>query len=203
MAVALPLHSTILREPAADLINRIASSSLSKAKQTNRLGDSANAAFWLNNLGVRLGLLGRREQALKEIQKAVRLYRGLAEDRPVDFRQGLARSLHNLGSRFAALERREEALAATEEAVRLCREISAAEDPEVFIPDLARSLSDLGNRLKALRRREEALRAAEEAVRLYRALAKAYCLDAYLPDLSLALNNLATCCAIWGGARRR
>ena len=39
-------------------------------------------AMSLNNLGIRLSNLGRREDALKASQEAVDIYRALAKDRP-------------------------------------------------------------------------------------------------------------------------
>ena len=54
----------------------------------------------LNNLAVRLGDLGRREDALAAIQEAVTIYRELAAARPDAFRPDLARSLNNLAIRW-------------------------------------------------------------------------------------------------------
>ncbi len=142
-----------------------------------------------NNLSLRLRDLGRREDAIKASEEAVRLYRELAAARPEAFTPDLARSLNNLSNCLRDLGRREEALNASEEAVRLHRELAAAQ-PEAFTPDLARSLNNLSNRLSGLGRREDALNVSEEAVRLYRELAAARP-EAFTPDLASSLNNLS------------
>ena len=54
----------------------------------------------LNNLSVRLGELGRREEALAAIQEAVTIRRELAAARPDAFRPDLASSLNNLSHRL-------------------------------------------------------------------------------------------------------
>ncbi|MDI7268572.1 MAG: tetratricopeptide repeat protein [Myxococcota bacterium] len=77
----------------------------------------AELARLANNLGMRLGELGRREEALAATQEAVEIRRELSRARPDAFLPDLAGSLNNLGNRLSELGRREEALAATQEAV--------------------------------------------------------------------------------------
>ncbi len=156
----------------------------------DRAEDPERRAGYANNLAVRLGALGRREDALAAAEEAVALRRRLAEARPDAFTPDLAASLNNLASFLSALGRREDALAAAEEAVALRRALAEAR-PDAFTPDLAMSLTNLANRLSALGRREDALEAAEEAAGLYRRLA-ADRPDAFAPDLAGSLNNLAS-----------
>ena len=54
----------------------------------------------LNNLSLRLGDLGWREEALTAIQEATEVYRELAAARPDAFRPDLAQSLNNLAVRL-------------------------------------------------------------------------------------------------------
>jgi tetratricopeptide (TPR) repeat protein len=119
----------------------------------------------LNNLGNRLGELGRREEALAAARDATDVCRRLAAERPDAFSPFLAGSLDNLGNRLSELGRREEALAATHAAVDI-RQRLAGERPDTFRPFLAVSLDNLSIRLSNLGRREEALTAVREAVTL-------------------------------------
>jgi tetratricopeptide (TPR) repeat protein len=75
----------------------------------------------LVNLAVRLGSLGRREDALAAIQEAVTIRRDLAAARPDAFRPDLAMALNNLAVRLASMGQREDALAASQEAASINR----------------------------------------------------------------------------------
>ena len=100
----------------------------------------------LTNLGVRLGDLGRREEALSVMQEAVVFYRRLAEQRPEVFVADLAGSLNDLSEILSGLGRCEAALEVAEEAVAIRRDLAKSR-PEACLPDLAMSLNNLGNRL--------------------------------------------------------
>jgi tetratricopeptide (TPR) repeat protein len=82
----------------------------------------------LNNLGVRLSELGRRQEALAPTEEAVTIYRRLAASNPEAWLPDLAGSLNNLGVRLSRLGRRQEALASTEEAVTIYRGLAASSD---------------------------------------------------------------------------
>jgi tetratricopeptide (TPR) repeat protein/nucleoside phosphorylase len=148
----------------------------------------AERARLLNNLGVMLSDLGRREEALKATQQAAEAYGALVQRNPEDFQPGLARSLSNLGNRLNELGRREEALKAAQQAVETYGAL-AQRNPEAFLPDLAASLNNLGNRLSGLGRREEALKATQQAVEMYGVLAQ-HDPEVFQPDLAMSLNNL-------------
>ena len=139
----------------------------------------------LNNLGVRYGELGRREEALQPTEGAVGIYVELSQNNPA-FLPDLATALNNLGIRYSNLGRREEALQPTEEAVGIYGGLSQSNP--AFLPDLAAALNNLGNRYSELGRREEALQPTEEALRIRRELSQSS--PAFLPDLAMALNNL-------------
>jgi tetratricopeptide (TPR) repeat protein len=93
----------------------------------------------LNNLAIRLGGLGRHEEALAAIEEAADLYRDLAEARPDVHRPNLAGSLNNLAIRLGHLGWQEEALAAIEEAVSIRRDL-AKTLPAVYQDGLRQSL---------------------------------------------------------------
>ncbi len=189
LVLSLPLETTILREPAAELTQNLATHFVNKAQETDDSAAFVYSAALLGNLGVRLSALGRHEEALTAAEEAVGHYRALAAARPDAFIPDLALSLNNLANFLSDLGRREAALTAAEEAVGHYRALAAAR-PDAFIPDLARSLNNLANCLSALGRHEAALTTAEEAVGHYRALAVARP-DAFVPDLAGSLNNLA------------
>jgi len=121
--------------------------------------------------------LGDHPRALEHLQKAVALYRQLAQENRQAFLPDLAGSLNNLGNRLSELGRREEALQATQEAVELYRQLAEAR-PDAFLPDLARGLGVLGTVLRGLERHAEAAEAFAEGVRLltpfYRRLPEAF-----------------------------
>ena len=143
----------------------------------------------LNALSVRLGDLGRLEDALTAIEEAVTIRRELARARPDVFRPDLAKSLTNLSVYLGELGGPEDALTAIEEATGAYRELAAGR-PDVFRLDLARSLNNLAVYLAALGRAEDALTAIEEAIGAYRELAVARP-DVFRPDLARSLTNLS------------
>jgi tetratricopeptide (TPR) repeat protein len=186
IADALPLETLAMRELAAELAQSI----VDRLRNDVREGQATEATLGkgLTKLGVRLGRLGRREEALAASQEAVAIYRRVAETRPDTFLPDLAGNLNNLGNRLSDLGRREEALAASQESVAIRRRLAETR-PDAFLPDLAGNLSNLGLRLSDLGRREEALAASQEAVAIIRRLAEIRP-DAFLPDLARSLHNL-------------
>ncbi len=152
-------------------------------------GNRQVKARFFNNAANHLSSLGRREEALKAAEVAVKIRRVLAAARPEAFTPDLAGSLNDLANKLSKLGRREGALKTAEEAAGLYRALAAAH-PEAFTPYLALSLNNLAAMLSAIGRREEALKAAEEAADLYRALA-AERPAAFTPYLATSLNNLA------------
>jgi tetratricopeptide (TPR) repeat protein len=183
----LPDETLALRERAVEVDAKLAA--LLSERVDSDLDAQVERARVLNNLGFRLGALGRREEALQTVEAAIGLYRELAAQSPA-FLPHLAMSLNNLGVRLNALGQHEAALHSTEEAVGIRRELTA-HSPRRFLQDLAMSLNNLGNCLSALGRREDALQAAEETAGLYRQLATQRP-DAFLSDLAKSLNNLGS-----------
>ena len=184
IAEASPYPSFALAAPAALVFQRLADDSVNHSER----------ARWLVDLSNRLGDLGRREEALAAIDKAVRIRRRLVQDQPDVFLKDmflndLAATLNNVSARQANLGRREEALAMAEEAVTIRSQL-ARDRPDAFLPDLAASLLNRSIRLGDLGRREEALAMAEEALVVYRKLAEDGA-EMVLPSLAASLDNLS------------
>ncbi|MGA5582062.1 tetratricopeptide repeat protein [Streptomyces thermodiastaticus] len=177
----LPDSTLALSEWAADL-----TTTLVEHHDTSD-PDLPDLAMSLNNQSVRLADLGRREEALTAITRAVEIRETLAEQRPDAFLPDLAGALNNQSVRLAGLGRREEALTAITRAVEI-RETLAEQRPDAFLPDLAGALNNQSNRLADLGRHEEALTAITRAVEIRETLAEQRP-DAFLPDLAGALNN--------------
>ncbi len=182
----MPDSSLELREIAAEVTEKL----IGLLRRIQRGQAAPELARLLNNQGVRLGELGRREEAEAAAREAVAIYRLLAQARPDAFLPGLAASLNNHGTMLSELGRREEAEAAAREAVAVYRQLAQAR-PDAFLPDLAMSLNNHGIRLSAMGRREEAEAAAREAVAVYRLLAQARP-DAFLPNLAKSLGTLGS-----------
>jgi tetratricopeptide (TPR) repeat protein len=184
---ALPVETTILLEPAFEVTERVATLLEQEAGRTDE-ATLRNVAWSMNALGIRLGALGRLEEALAAAEKAVGHYRALAEAYPDVFDPYFPLSLTNLAGILSRLDRDEEALVAAEEAVDRHRAL-AKERPDAVAHNLAMSLTNLAAILRGLDRDEEALVAAEEAVGHSRTLAAARP-EAVTEDLAAALNNL-------------
>lgn len=145
-------------------------------------------AIATGQLGIFLGYIGDREEALSAAQKTVTIRRQLAKERPDVCLPGLATALSNFGVALRAAGKREEALLATQEAVTIRRQLAQAR-PDTSRTDLAQALGNLGACLRDVGQREEAVAATKEAVELYRKLAPPRTNDC-LADLAAALSNL-------------
>jgi hypothetical protein len=150
--------------------------------------DPALVARWNDNAGLTLAQLGRAAEALTVTEKAVTIYRQLAETQPERYRPELAASLGTLGVRFSDLGRADEAASVTEEAVAIYQELAEG-DPDRYRADLATAWSNLGVRLWKRGRTAEALPIADEAVTAFRELAAADP-DMYRSYLARCLANL-------------
>ena len=131
--------------------------------------DPAMTARWSDNVGLTLAQVGRAAEALTATEKAVAIYRQLAEAHPERYRPVLAASLNTIGVRFSELGRTVEAASVTEEAVAIYQEL-AESDPNRYRADLATAWSNLGVRLWKQGRTAEALPIAEQAVTALRQL---------------------------------
>ncbi|MFE5859105.1 tetratricopeptide repeat protein [Streptomyces virginiae] len=142
----------------------------------------------LNELGIRLSEVGRREDAVTAAAEAVALRRRLAETDPARYEDGLATALNNLATFLARSGRRTETLDIAREVLAIQRRLAAA-DRAAHEPDLASALNNLGIHLWEARRMEEAHVPTREAVEIRRRLAGVNP-AAYEPHLADALANL-------------
>jgi tetratricopeptide (TPR) repeat protein len=134
----MPEHSVQLAALAATLASQQVTHY--EAASTDGEPDAARRlAGSLNNLAVRLGGVGRWEEALAASQEAAGIYRELAAARPDAFRPDLAGSLNNLSILLGGLGRQEEALATIQEAVTIRQEL-AAMWPDAHRQELEQSL---------------------------------------------------------------
>ena len=119
IAHALPDQTLALREMAVELSTKV----YNMIMEFSKISPEADVEPWvataLNNLGVKLSELGRREEALAAAQEAVNIRRRLAAERPDAFLPDLASALNNLGGHLSELGRREDALNAAQEAVEV------------------------------------------------------------------------------------
>ena len=117
IANQLPQNTLVLRERAAAIYATIVARAKQLVTAEKNEFTSGLLGTALNNLAVCLSSVGRREEALKVAEEAVKIRRQLAAERPDAFLPDLARPLNNLANRLSDLGRREEALKVAEEAV--------------------------------------------------------------------------------------
>jgi tetratricopeptide (TPR) repeat protein len=177
---ALPRDSPELLWPAAALARRLSDTLPATA-------DAAQRAHRLDNLGLRLSQLGRRQDALTATTHAVKIRRQLAATNPTAFEPDLAASLNNLSVMLSDVGLRADALAASTQAVDIRRRLAAL-NRAAFEPGLAMALNNLSVALSNLGRRQDALSASTQAVELYRRLAATNPTE-FEPDLARALTN--------------
>ena len=181
IANAIPYPSMVLANAHAVITRKILHCSVAD-------DHPAEHARWLTVRALTLAQLGRPEDALPEIQRAVAAYRALARVNPDRYQTDLAASLAGLGIGFSETGRAAEALAATQEAVDLYRTLSGA-IPGKFELDLAATLSNLGTRLSEVGRPAEALKVTQEAVTFLQNPPEAET-ERYWTDLAATLTNL-------------
>jgi Tetratricopeptide repeat len=141
------------------------------------------------NLSVVLGIVGLRQESLRELDFAIGTYRILSDVDPEWARPLLAGALLNRAAALQDLGLSPDALVAANEAVDIYRPL-ADERPDAFAPELAMALSNQSNALGELRRDKEALEAIDESVRILRRLAAGRP-AAFNPELSNCLSGLA------------
>jgi tetratricopeptide (TPR) repeat protein len=142
VAKHLPDQSVSLTEfsvtVAAEVVNRARRSVAAaggdidnKAKSQPGEERLAHLALSLNNFGVRLSAVGRREDALRASQEAVDIRRALANERPDAFLPNLAMSLGAMSQTLVGAERFAEAAAAAREGLEAIAPFAEAQ-PQAF-----------------------------------------------------------------------
>jgi Tetratricopeptide repeat len=181
IANAIPYPSMVLANAHAVITRKILQCSVA-------IDHPAEHARWLTVRALTLAQLGRPEEALPEIQRAVAAYRALAKVNPDRYQTDLAASLAGLGIGFSETGRAAEALAATHEAADMYRALTAA-IPGKFELDLSATLANLGTRLSEVGRPAEALKVTQEAVIILQTPPEVET-ERYWSDLAATLTNL-------------
>ncbi|MDJ0386153.1 tetratricopeptide repeat-containing serine protease family protein [Streptomyces sp. G-G2] len=120
-------------------------------------------AMGLVTLAGRMGDVGRHQDAVEEIEQAVKIYRSQPAEHSEVVRPDLAACLNNLGGQLLALGRADAALAGIAEAVEICRDLARA-NPQAFQPALSMYLLHHIVCLRDLDRLQEAVPLVREAV---------------------------------------
>src|SRR5690606_21582744 len=162
IADAVPQQTQALARFAADLQNKITAV---YARMADQEPDAylPGLAGALNNLSVRLRELGRREEGLAAVQRAIDVRGRLAASTPAAYLPSLAAALNTLSLHVAQLGLRGYAPAAQHRATAVYARLAAPE-PDAYLPGLAASLNNLSVWLGELGRREEGLAAVQRAI---------------------------------------
>lgn len=168
-AVAALPHPASILAPLALRLNVVLTFSDQRRAYDNPKAHAIDLAQSLTHLGVRLGQMGRRREAVIMTEQAVEIRRRLVADNPAVHEPDLVVSLINLGAELGDVGRRHEALLAAKDAVEICRRLAVG-TPATFDHELAASLSNLSMTLAAVGSHGEALAAEQEAVEIFRRL---------------------------------
>lgn len=155
MLDGFPRSNTVLSHLAVTLTSQLTDHYRGLAA-ADPAGFEPDLATALNNLGIRLSNLGRREPAPAATEEAVETYQRLAAANPAAFERALASSLWGLAwVRAAGPLELPEALTAASEAVAIYRRL-ADHLPGAFTGHLRGALGVMANLLDALGRHDEA-----------------------------------------------
>jgi len=132
--------------------------------------DNASVALTLNNLGILSRDENRHDDARKQFEEALDLYRTLAKHNADVYLPDVATTLNNLGVLSRDENRNADARKQYEEALDIYRTL-AKHNPDVYLPDVAMTLSNLGFLSRAENRHAEARKQYEEALGIYRQFA--------------------------------
>ncbi|PXX16765.1 tetratricopeptide repeat protein [Nitrosomonas ureae] len=180
IAGMLPQYSVSLRSFSVRVYQALLSQSVAE--------DLPEQALIFNNLGSLYGELGRHEEALEAVQRAVEMRECLNAKNPGVFERDLGGSLNNLGIRYDKLGFLEKALEATQHSVEIYERLSEKK-PNAFEAYLAIILNSLGNRYRKLGYRKKALQAGQRSLEILERLS-AKNPDAFESDMAKSLNSL-------------
>ncbi|HZK60521.1 MAG TPA: tetratricopeptide repeat protein, partial [Anaerovoracaceae bacterium] len=140
-------------------------------------------------LGILYRNLQRFEEAEKEYDEALEIYKKLAVKSPDACLPDVAMTQNNLANLYSDLKRFEEAEKAYNEALEIYKKL-AVKSPDAYLPDMAMTQNNLAVLFRNLQRFEEAEKAYNEALEIRKKLV-VKSPDAYLPDVAMTQNNLA------------
>src|SRR6266446_5855767 len=131
---------------------------------TRKDGKNAEPTDTRSNLGIPDRDQNRMEEARKEYEESLKIYRKLVQKDPEAYLPSVAATLNNLG----ILDRDKTRM---KEALKTYREL-AQKDPTTYLPDVAAMLDILGNLDSAQNRMNEGRKKYEETLKIYRELAQ-------------------------------
>ncbi|MDQ3801054.1 MAG: tetratricopeptide repeat protein [Acidobacteriota bacterium] len=146
-------------------------------------------ATTLNNLAILHSNQNNYEEALKEYEEALQIYRSLDDINPNTYLSDVAMTLNNLAILHSNQNNYEEALEEFEEALQIYRNLTEI-NPNAYLPYVATTLNNLGLLHSNQNNYEEALKEYEEALQIRRNLAEINP-NTYLPNVAKTLNNFA------------
>ncbi|MCR6490544.1 ATP-binding protein [Amycolatopsis sp. OK19-0408] len=151
---------------------------------------SPNLSLRLNNLSMRLAILGRHKESLAAIVEATNIRRQLVTQLPGPYLRDLADGLTVHSVVLGRLQRYEEGLVVSVEATQIYRQLFGR---RAVAPPLAHGLSTMAEHLYRLRRPQEALEAIGEAVAIYRVAVAVW--PMHSRDLATSLVKHSQCLA--------
>jgi tetratricopeptide (TPR) repeat protein len=128
---------------------------------TRKDGKNAKPADTRNNLGIPDRDQNRMEDARKEYEEALKIYRELAQRNPETYLPYVTTMLNNVGNLDSAQDRMKEGREKYEEALKIYREL-AHKGPETYLPYVAATLNNVGMLDRDQNRIEEALKSYRE-----------------------------------------
>lgn len=134
--------------------------------------NDSDIAKTLINLG---GIYWKQNQFEKTIelsQKALRIYKKLALERPETYQKDIAAILHNLGLSYRHLNQHDLAVECYNNALEL-REELAKKNPQSYLPDVAITLNNLGILYMDLKQYDQSIITFQRALQLYENIANA------------------------------
>jgi tetratricopeptide (TPR) repeat protein len=152
--------------------------------------DPALRGALLNNLSIRLCLLGRHDEALQRAEEALAIYGELAAANSAEHAGNLARVLANIANIHIDLQQHEIGLAPARQGVGILRELAALRPDDLSL-DLGMALNALSRILSALGQRDEALSTSIEQVDIFQSHQASPQADDVSADLAGSLTNLS------------
>ena len=131
----------------------------------------------------------RYDLARTNYEKALKIYRTLAEDEPDKYLDEIAIILNNLGNLSTDTKRYSEAVNFYNESLIILKNLSA-QNHDIYISDIATTLNNMATLHSDTNNHTEAETEYQEALEIRRQLAEKNP-DAFLPDVATTLNNLA------------
>jgi tetratricopeptide (TPR) repeat protein len=144
----------------------------------------------LNDLGALHSVMTNYTESRSCCDKALQIYRQLAEVNPQTFLPNVAATLNNLGVGHKQTTNYTESRSCFDEALKIYHQL-AEMNQQAFLPDVAMTLNNLATLHSDTTNYTESRSCYDESLQIYRQLAEVNP-QAFLPYVATTLNNLAT-----------